>query len=457
MQHSSLLFLQLSRCLYSVFAALILITNVNANTLLESLEAVVQVDPSLKSAEKNHLATQENYGLAKSRLLPQIYIQGSRQQLRQTTTQDTFLGPQSKTFTGPSVNDQLVIRQGIVRPKDVMGLDLANAQTEHGLNKYKAELSDAYVRAVTAWLEVLAATQQVDFNQAMLRSVEEAAIQENKKFEKGDGTKDAMLEAKAQLENAKATVAESKEDLKSKQKNYFLLTRLPFESLELKKFPTLKLDNFAIQNKDDLWGRIQSTAPELLASKALETLQSVRIRQARTDHLPTLDLVASLNRAQNDATSTQGYRYQNTQVGVQYNIPLYAGGGVNASQRQALATYQAATADKEAMSQMLESEFNSAWAVQQGLIERVKASNSLKLSAAEMKHATDRAIFYGLKTWAEKSNAEMTLARRSVDAINVQLNFYKTQLRFLKMLPVDDPYWRLFVDRLDELSTNRNH
>jgi hypothetical protein len=81
----------------------------------------------------------------------------------------------------------------------------------------------------------------------------------------------------------------------------------------------------------------------------------------------------------------------------------------------------------------------------------------LRLSALENKKAVERAVFYGVKTWAEKSNAEMTLARRSVDAINVQLNFYKTQLRFLKMLPVDDPYWRLFVDRLDELSTNRNH
>jgi outer membrane protein TolC len=125
---------------------------------------------------------------------------------------------------------------------------------------------------------------------------------------------------------------------------------------------------------------------------------------------------------------------------------------VNAAQRQALATYEAAVADKEALNQRMENEFNSAWASQQALIERVKASNSLKLSALEIKTATDRAIFYGLRTWAEKSNAEMNLARRSVDAINAQLNFYKTQLRFLKMLPVEDPYWRLFVDRLDELS-----
>ena len=444
--------LQTTCCLISLGSSFVALQNASANTLVESVEAIVKVDPSLKSADKNFQATQENYGLAKSRLLPQVYLQGSRQQLTQTTTQDTLLGPQSKTFSGPSVSDQLVIRQGVIRPKDVMGLDLANAQTDHGLNKYKSELSDTYVRAVTAWLDALVAMKQVDFNKAMLSSVEEAANQEAKKFQRGDGTKDAMIEAKAQLDNAKAILSESLEDLASKQQTYWLLTRLPYENLKSKNFPELNLNNFAIQPRDDMWRRIQDTAPELIAAQALETLQNVRIKQARTDHLPTLDLVASLNKAQNDATSTQGYRYQNTQVGIQYNIPLYSGGGVNAAQRQALATYEAAVADKEALNQRMENEFNSAWASQQALIERVKASNSLKLSALEIKTATDRAIFYGLRTWAEKSNAEMNLARRSVDAINAQLNFYKTQLRFLKMLPVDDPYWRLFVDRLDELS-----
>ncbi len=443
--------------LLSVFFALNSVSNANANSLMESVEAIVKVDPSLKSADKNLQATQENYGLAKSRLLPQIYIQGSRQRLTQTTTQDTMLGPQSKTFSGPSVSDQLVIRQGVLRPKDIMGLDLANAQTEHGVNKYKSELSDTYVRAVTAWLDVLGSMKQVEFNKAMLNSVEEAANQETQKFQKGDSTKDAMFEAKAQLESAKATLSESTEDMKSKQQTYWLLTRVPYENLKSKKFPDLQLDNFAIQPKEDMWRRIQDTAPELIAAQALEKIQNVRIKQAGTDHLPTIDLVASLNKAQNDATFTQGYRYQNTQVGIQYNIPLFSGGGVNASQRQALATYEAATADKEALSQRMENEFNSSWATQQALVDRVKASNSLKLSALEIKNATDRAIYYGLRSWAEKSNAEMNLSRRSVDAINAQLNFYKTQLRFLKMLPVDDPYWRFFIDRLDELSIKQSN
>ena len=350
-----------------------------------------------------------------------------------------------------------MIRQGVLRPKDIMGLDLANAQTEHGVNKYKSELSDTYVRAVTAWLDVLGSMKQVEFNKAMLNSVEEAANQETQKFQKGDSTKDAMFEAKAQLESAKATLSESTEDMKSKQQTYWLLTRVPYENLKSKKFPDLQLDNFAIQPKEDMWRRIQDTAPELIAAQALEKIQNVRIKQAGTDHLPTIDLVASLNKAQNDATFTQGYRYQNTQVGIQYNIPLFSGGGVNASQRQALAPYEAATADKEALSQRMENEFNSSWAPQQALVDRVKASNSLKLSALEIKNATDRAIYYGLRSWAEKSNAEMNLARRSVDAINAQLNFYKTQLRFLKMLPVDDPYWRFFIDRLDELSIKQSN
>ena len=39
--------------LLSVFFALNSVSNANANSLMESVEAIVKVDPSLKSADKN--------------------------------------------------------------------------------------------------------------------------------------------------------------------------------------------------------------------------------------------------------------------------------------------------------------------------------------------------------------------------------------------------------------------
>ncbi len=428
--------------------------NAQSQSLKEVVQATKEFDPELRSSDKNRQAAQENLNLAKSRLLPQVNLQGSRQQLTQTTTQDTLLlGPQSKTFTGPSVSDQLVIRQGLIRPKDVMGLDLARAQTQHGENKYLSEVTDAAVRATTAWLELLAAQKQVELNQVFLHSSEEAAKQEKSRFTRGDSTKDAMIEAQAQHENAKAIYAESFQGFLAKQQAFTLITKLSPEPLKSRQFPTLKLDHLKMENRDKIWQLIVETSPDLMAAKMMEKVQSVRLRQAGADHLPTLDFVASLNKAQNDATATQGYRYQNTQVGVQYNIPIFSGGGVNAAQRQALSIYEAASADRESMQQRMEIEFVNAWATQVGLIERIKAAESLRDSAIEQRKATERAVFHGLKTWAEKSNSEMNVARRSVDVINAQLSYYKSQLRVLRMLPTDELPWQIFLTELDAKSS----
>ena len=432
--------------------ALLITLNVQSQSLKEAVQATKEVDPSLRSSYKNRQATQENFELAKSRLLPQVYLQGSRQQLTQTTTQDTLLGPQSKTFTGPSVSDQLVIRQGLIRPKDVMGLDLARAQTQHGENKYLSEVTDAAVRATTAWLEVLAAQKHLELNQVFLLSSEESAKQEKSRFARGDGTKDAMIEAQAQHENAKAIYAESMQGLMAKQQAYTLLTKLTFEPLKGRKFPELKFDTLKMDDRTNVWQRIVEASPDLAAAKMMETVQNVRLSQSGTDHFPTLDLVASLNKAQNDATATQGYRYQNTQVGVQYNIPIFSGGGVNAAQRQALSIYEAATADREALVQRMEIDFVNSWTTQVGLIERIKAAESLKESALEQRRATERAVVHGLKTWAEKANAELNVARRSIDAINAQLSFYKVQLKILRMLPMEELLWQRFLADLDAKS-----
>ena len=423
-----------------------------SQSLKEAVQATKEVDPSLRSSDKNRQATQENFDLAKSRLLPQVYLQGSRQQLTQTTTQDTLLGPQSKTFSGPSVSDQLVIRQGVIRPKDVMGLDLAKAQNDHGENKYLSEVSDAAVRATTAWLELLAAQKQLELNQVFLQSSEEAAKQEKSRFARGDSTKDAMMEAQAQHENAKAIVSESLQNLSAKQLAYSLITKLPHQPMTTRKFPELNLEQIILEDREKLWQKIVMNSPDLAASKLMEKMQNVRLRQAGTDHLPTLDLVASLNKAQNDATATQGYRYQNTQVGVQYNIPIFSGGAVSAAQRQALSIYEAATADSEALLQRMEIEFVNSWATQVGLIQRILASETLRQSAIEQKKATERAMIHGLKTWADRSNAEFNLARRSIDSINTKLSLYKTQLRILRMLPYESDSWQIWINQLNELS-----
>ncbi len=413
----------------------------SSQTLSEALASALNVDPSLRAASFNREAAGENVSIARSKLLPQVSLQGSDQNLTQTTTQETLLGPISRTFTGPSKNYQMTLRQGLIRPRDVVGMDAAKAQKENGEYKYLSELADARIRAAGAWLDVLAAAQTLAAYEQTLAAYERAAIQEQMRLKGGDGTRDGVLEAKGQLESAKAMVNEGRLNLSAKQRAFTLVTGLPFEPMGKVALPQIKKTFLNAVDKQALWERILQTSSDIMASRAIEEVQRARLRQAQLDHLPSLDLVASYNQAQNDATSTQGIRYQKRQIGVQFSIPIYAGGGISSAQRQQLAIYQASVSDRESLELRMEQEFLNVWATQQGMVERISAGESLLEASTDQLRGVQKAMGLGLKTWGEVAQAQSAVARRTADHVNNLVTLYKTQLRILRLLSADDPYW----------------
>ena len=86
------------------------------------------------------------------------------------------------------------------------------------------------------------------------------------------------------------------------------------------------------------------------------------------------------------------------------------------------------------------------WATQQGLVEKILAAQSAVDASSEQLKAAQKGFSLGLRTWAELANAQNTLARRQVDQIGAYLSLYKTQLRILRMLSADDPFWDQWIE-----------
>ena len=63
-----------------------------ALTLQDAIDAAMKIDPTTRASQLNQLATKENISIARSRLLPQISLQGTSSQLTQTTSQDNLSG-----------------------------------------------------------------------------------------------------------------------------------------------------------------------------------------------------------------------------------------------------------------------------------------------------------------------------------------------------------------------------
>lgn len=433
-------------CLVGAFSA-------SAQESLSDAVAAAQArDPALQSASLNREAARQNIWIAGSRLLPQLTYQEVRQNTNQTTTQDTTLGPQARDFVGQSFNKQLSLRQGIIRARDVEGYRQGHMQYSYGDQKYISAQADLWSRATGAWLDVLASRALVDVYARAVKSANESALQESKRYKLGDGTKDSRAEASAQLAQAKAMLLDAELNLKARERTYALLTGLPPEALAKRQLPVESAVKLEASQRDELWSMVLSVAPELRAAQAAQDVSLSRANQALYDHLPTLDLVASASSAQNDSTNTLGYRYTNRQVGAQLVVPLFSGGGMEASRRQAYASYEASVADRESLLMRIETQFMGDWASQAGLLERTQAARSLVVAAQEQRRAAELGLAKGLRTWTELSNADLLLARRSSDLVNLQVTLFKTQARILSLLPVQVPAWDEWVKSLDVAS-----
>ena len=409
-----------------------------AVTLDEVIEIALKIDPTLRASKFNSQATEENIALARAKLLPQVSLQGTSSQLTQTTIQDLPTGgSSSRSFAGPSVNHQLVMRQAIFRPKDLSSLRYAELQTEYKQLKYKFDLAELKSRVSISWIELIGAQQIAFAYQKPLTSMKIAAMQERAKLEQGEGTKDVMMEADAQYENAKATYQQAIEALKAKQISFEKLTTISSDQLANKKYASMHVNDIPEAEKLIIWENLRNTSLELQMAKLQELMQLERVRIAEADHKPTLDLIASVNIAQNDATSTQGYQYKNSQLGIQYILPLYLGGGVNASIKQAYYFYESSKLESQIQYSRIENDFNSSWSQLLGVIKRKNAMIKSIISAEEQLNAANKGFDLGVKTVNDIAVSEMNLSRRKAEYIFLTQDYHKLKLK-LKLMRFDD-------------------
>lgn len=405
----------------------------HALTIEEAFIKAIEIDSILKSSRFNQQAASENNEIARSRLFPQIMLQGSSNQLTQTTTQDvTGAASLSRSFTGPSINHQLMIRQGLLRHKDMSVLKLAEYQLKNSEIKYINDFSELWLRVAYAYIDLIGAQQIAETLEKPLSNMIDAAKQEKVRFEKGEGTKDSAKEAEAQYQQSSAYHAQALQSLWAKQKNFESLTKIESNQLKEIKLSLTNKSKVVLDNKTQVWLEYKENSNELRLAQLQIEMQNERLKLAKAENMPMLDVLATWNVAKNDATSTQGYRYKNNQIGIQYSMTLFAGGGISAGERQAIRNIEASMEDAVSISNKVENEFNLIWSTVLGLRARVDANNYLIDSAKELLKANALSYKYGVKTVNEVANAEALESRRIVEQINLVIEMKKNLIKLRK-------------------------
>lgn len=406
-------------------------------------------DPSIASATANRDAAFENIAIARSRLMPTVSLSSTNTHLNQTTTQ----GDTVREFSGGSRSTSLQFRQPLLRMRERVGLSIGQLQAEWGAAKLVTALADVKSRASGAWIDVLISEANRGVFERALEKVEASAAQEKRRFLLGDGTRDLMVEAAAQEAQVRAQLAEAELDLQAKMRALNELTGLNLTQMRGFHLPALSSLDLLGGSRERFLEHALEVNSELEVSRIESEINTRKVSQAGADHYPTVDLIASTTRAANDMTNTLGLSYENRQIGLQFQVPIYSGGGIAASERQAASVLAASLSDREAMIQRVRIQVALDWNTMQGQRERAGGARELVEATREQRRAVEMGIRVGMKTWADLGSTDLLLIRRETDFVALLGAALKTQVKLLALLPPDDPEWVRWTDVMTRIAS----
>ena len=222
----------------------------------------------------------------------------------------------------------------------------------------------------------------------------------------GAGTRTDIDEAQARLDLAFARELEARENLGFTRRQLQQVTGVangPLVPLEPAGMPLLPPEPADI----DSWiARAEQGSPQLRALQAQRDAASHEISKQESGHLPTLDAVAQKVNSLSDNVTRLGFRFDHKSIGLELNVPLFAGGYVSSKVRQAIADLERVEQSMEATRRELGlrvyKEFRG---VVEGVL-RVRALEQAVRSSEAVLQSTRRSYEAGSRTQVDVLNAE---------------------------------------------------
>jgi outer membrane protein/protease secretion system outer membrane protein len=178
-------------------------------------------------------------------------------------------------------------------------------------------------------------------------------------------------------------------------------------------------------------------SPEVKSMRARLEVARLEIAKAQGAHLPTLDAVAQVMRSGSENVLAPNSNYSNRLIGLQLNLPLYSGGLVDSSVRQAVANHEQAQALLEATLRDLGVRVNREY---RGIVEgrlRIHAQAKALVSAEQLVISSQRSFKAGNRTVIDVLNAEQQRQVVLRDLMQARYMFYLSKIKLLSLAGQD--------------------
>ncbi|MDD2712562.1 MAG: TolC family outer membrane protein [Simplicispira sp.] len=418
-------FLSLPRRHRSALACLALLTAGLAPTapawalnLSEAYDAAHANDATVRAARAGAQATRERLPQARAQRLPNISASATRNynDLTSTTQRPMGLPPARDENQYYSGSKTLSVRQPLYRPYLGALVRQAQAQVAGADAQLENDEQALAIRVGETYFDALLAREQRALIAAQKTTYTTQLDAAGKRLQAGSGTRTDIDEAQARLD---LTLAE---ELEVQQNEDF--TRHRLESLTgqtIDSLAALDVERFAAQapvpaSVQDWIERAEHNSAELQALRAQLEVARQEIEKAKSGHLPTLDAVAQWSRTSSDSVTSVNSRYDNKTIGLQLNVPLYAGGYVSSTVREAVAAQERARELLEAARRELALRVHREFRGMTEGVLRIRALEQAVRSGEQAVLSNRKSFEAGIRTTLDVLNAEQqkTLALRDL-------------------------------------------
>lgn len=395
-----------------------------AISLEQAYQAALQNDPSYRAAFYANEGGKENRILGRAGLLPNLSGSYSTNRNRADITQG--LSTRHPDYNSQSAN--LSLRQSIFNFDAIARYKQGIAQSNTSAAQFDTKGQELILRLVGAYIEALYANDQLALVEAQRDMLIEQSKVNDRLFQKGEGTRTDMLETQARLDLAEAKVLEAKDAQLAAR-----TTLAGIIGAEVSSLDSLRPD-FRVRPADTVsfeqWKAIAlERNPDLKAGTYAIEVAHQEMNRARSGHLPRLDFVASYARNDSETINTLNQESTVRSVGLQLNIPLYAGGSVNAATRQAVAGRERAKADLQAATDKVLVDMRKSYDSVASSVSRIDALVKAVESAKLLMKATEQSIKGGVRINLDLLNAQEQLYTAQRDLAQARYTYLLGSLR----------------------------
>ncbi|MBT1267819.1 MULTISPECIES: TolC family outer membrane protein [unclassified Pseudomonas] len=391
--------------------------SVQALGLLDAYDLALRNDPTFQAAIQEREAGEENRIIGRAGLLPNLSWSYNNSRNESEVTQSTAVGNVTSDRDYRSYASTLTLQQPLLDYEAYARYRQGAAQALFADERFRSKSQELAVRVLSAYSQALLAQERIELSRAQKRAYAERLQLNERLLKGGEGTRTDVLETQARLSLAQAEEIESLDTQDAALRELEAIVGQPLQIDELAPLTRQFEIPPLAPNRFETWREMaMANNPELKSQHHALDVAEYEVERKRAGHMPKVSLYASSRQTSSDSESSYNQKYDTNSVGIQVSLPLFAGGSVSASTRQAANQLSQAQYELDAQTARTLIELRKQFNLNTSGAAKVRAYEMAVSSATALVTATKKSVTGGERVNLDVLDAEQQLftARRDL-------------------------------------------